>query len=567
MVASDVAERRVLPTWRAWLSGKTWYLFAIALTAVVAFPILRYFAQAFSDGGGSLRRVLDMPGFGTVVLNTIYLAAGSTVMGVVLAVAIAKSLLHIPRRFQKFAAVVPLIPLVMPPLASVIGWVFVFSPTVGYGNTLLRKLPFFDQLKDGPVDIYSMPAIIVVTGFDLTAVIFTFVYARLQEIRGPLESAAQLCGASALKSFMTVTLPLLRPSIIAGAVVAFLLGLGQFTGPLILGSRNDINVITTEIFSIREDYPIDYGATAVLGLPLLIVGIVLMVGQRFATGDPRKYVTQTGGGGGVTSRPSYWAAAFVGLYGLVAVVIPLAAIILVSFSPYWTGDLDSVALTLDNIRDAFSSGQVLPAVRASLTTSIGAALIALPLGFLAAIAMIRPFRAPRGAQYLLDSAFLAPLVVPRAILGLAVLFVFLRPPFSLYGTYALFILGYLFVVLPFSVRIQYGSLIGVSSSLFEAAQISGAGKLRTLIEIALPLARRGIAAAATIMFVILSHDFAVSVMVRAPGNHVMGTLLYEYWTTGVYPQVAVMALIMTVVTAIGLLGILGIGGRSALEKL
>jgi iron(III) transport system permease protein len=156
--------------------------------------------------------------------------------------------------------------------------------------------------------------------------------------------------------------------------------------------------------------------------------------------------------------------------------------------------------------------------------------------------------------------------VPRAAVGLAVLFVFVQPPFSLYGSQVLFVMGYVFVIMPFALRTQHASLIGVGSSLYEASRISGAGYLRTIWHIAIPLSRRGMAAALTIMVILLAHDFAVAVMLRAPGNHVMGSLLYEFWETGSYPKVAVMALVVTAVTSVGLIIAYRIGGRSALEK-
>lgn len=542
------------------------YLFAAALAFAVLWPIAQYYSSAFANGGQALKDLFDLPGIGTTIRNTFVLAAGSTIIGAVLALALAKAVLHVPRRWRTFASLVPLLPLVIPATAAITGYVFVFSPEVGYGNTLLRKLPFFSDLDSGPFNIYSMPAIILITGLDLSAIIFTFVYARLREIRGPLEAAAKLAGASGWKSFMTITLPLLRPSLVAGTVVAFLLGLGQFTAPLLLGTRPGIEVISTEIFRAREVFPIDYALTAALGLPLLIVGILSIVFQRVAVGDQRRYVTQTGGGGGITERSTVWSLVFIFIYAFFAVVLPIAAIILVAFSPFWNGDLASMEFTMRHVQEGLANPQISSAILTSLGTSFTAALIALPLGFFAALALTGPFRAPRPVQWLLDVCFLAPLAVPRAVLGLVVLYVFLAPPFNLYGTYALFVIGYVFIALPFSLRAQHGSLIGVSGSLFEAARISGASRMRIIKDIALPLARAGIIAGATMMMVVLTHDFAVSVMVRSPGNNVMASLLYQYYDNGVYPQVAFMALVMIVITAAGLGLTLWIGGRSALER-
>jgi iron(III) transport system permease protein len=546
--------------------GKTAsYAFAIGLCFFVLTPIVVFYARAFDDGAAAIRDLPDVPNIGTILVNTLVLAAGSTIIAGVLAVALAMLVMRVPLRWRGLAAFLPQLPLVIPPVASIIGWIFIFAPTVGYGNTLLRSLPFFDQLSEGPVNVYTMPAIILITGIDLAGIVFAFVFARLHEISGSLVAAAKLSGASALRSFMTITLPLLRPSLVASLVVAFLLGLGQFTAPLLLGSASGIDVLTTAIFHLRERFPIDFAATAALGLPLLILGIAAILVQRAVIGDQRRYVTQ-GTGGSVSTKTSRWAFVAVLGYTVITCVLPLVAITLVAFSPFWSGSLSLDSFTLRHVESTLSSPEVVGAVTNSVMVSIIAALIVLPLGFIGALSMSGVLSTPKPVKYILDFVFVGPLAVPRAMLGLAVLYVFLRPPWNLYGTLTLFVVGYMFIVLPFSLRSQYSSLVGVHASLFEASRVCGAGQMRTVMNIALPLTRRGMAAALAIMIVLLSHDFAVSVMLRSPGNHVMGTLIYEFWEGGVFPQVAVMSLIMSVVTGV-LLGVtVWIGGRSALQN-
>lgn len=544
-----------------------WYLLAGVMALIVIAPTLTYYRQAFADGGSPISGMLDNPRLGDVLKNTLLLAVGSTTVATVLALTMAAFVQRVPAKYRGWASIVPILPFIVPPVASITGWIFVFSPRVGYGNTFLRELPFFDHLTEGPVNVYSLPMMIIITGSELAGIVYTFVYPRMQELDGPLEAAARLSGASRLTTYRTVTLPLLRPSVIAGVVACFLLSLGQFTAPLLLGSRQGIDVLTTEIFRIRERFPIDYGATAAIGLPLLILGIAVILAQRFVIGDQRKYVTQTGGGRNAQSDTTPWALVVVLFYGFVAIVVPMAAVVIVAFSQFWSGDLAGTQFTLEHVKDALGSATVRDSIQASLLTSILAILIAIPLGFIGALAMTAPFKAPRFAQVLLDVSFGLPLAVPRAILGMVVLYIFLGPPFNLYGTLGIFVVGYLFVILPFSIRAQHGSLVGVSTSLYEAARIAGAGYFRTVFQIAMPLARKGMAAAGALMFILLSHDFAVSVMVRSPDTHVMGTLLYDFYSTGVYPQVAVMALIISVVTGAGVAASLLIGGRSALEKL
>jgi iron(III) transport system permease protein len=547
-------------------SPTTWYIFAAALAFVIVWPVLLFFARLFDGGGSAFVRVVAIPGILNTLLTTVLLAAGSTIMGAVLAVALAAAAFRVPARMQSFASLAPQIPLVIPPVAFVYGWIFLCDPEVGYLNNLLRRLPLLNGLGEGPINIYSVPGIIVFTGIEMTGMIFAFVYPRLLEINGSVEAAARVAGASSLRSFMTISFPLLRPGLIAGIVVAFLIGIGQFTAPLFLGTRENIKVISTEIFRLREDFPIDYALTAALGLPLLVFGISAIVIQRRLVGDQRRYITQSSGRG-MTRKPSILATGFVLSYAVLIVGMPLIAIVLVAFSPFWDGDLANLRFTLDNFVTVFDEPDFGQSIANSLVASALAAFIVIPLGFVTALALSGVVKAPRAVVRTLDFIFIAPLAVPRALLGMVVVFVFIRPPFSLYGSLALFVIGYAFIAMPFALRSQYSSLIGVDKSLFEASRVAGASQLRMILTITLPIARRGIAAALALAFVMLTNDFAVSVMVQAPGQQVMGTLLYQLGQEGAAPEVAVMSLIITFVTAAILAFTARIGGgKSALES-
>ncbi|MDA6565704.1 ABC transporter permease subunit, partial [Escherichia coli] len=103
-------------------------------------------------------------------------------------------------------------------------------------------------MDSGPIDVYSTPWIIILTGFGLTSFVYLFVSAGMQNISSEHLEAAQISGSSTLGVFFRVVLPLLRPSLVYGGGIALLLGLGQFTGPLLLGQISGVKVLTTEMY-------------------------------------------------------------------------------------------------------------------------------------------------------------------------------------------------------------------------------------------------------------------------------------------------------------------------------
>jgi len=121
---------------------------------------------------------------------------------------------------------------------------------------------------------------------------------------------------------------------------------------------------------------------------------------------------------------------------------------------------------------------------------------------------------------------------------------------------------YVTLMLPFTTRMQLSGMLALGTSYIEASRVSGASAITTDLKITIPLMRSTLGGAAALMFVLLTHEFAASLLVRAPTINVMGTILYDYYENGGYPLVACISLIMVGVTTAGVLAALVLGGGS-----
>jgi iron(III) transport system permease protein len=137
----------------------------------------------------------------------------------------------------------------------------------------------------------------------------------------------------------------------------------------------------------------------------------------------------------------------------------------------------------------------------------------------------------------------------------------------LYGTSWVLVVVYVTLMLPFTTSMQLSGMMQLGSAYIEASRVCGAGALLTDARVTLPLMRSTMGGAAALMFVLLTHEFTASVLVRSPSNQVMGTVLFDYWQNGSYPLVAAIAIVMTGVTAIGVFAAMLLGGRDVLSKL
>jgi iron(III) transport system permease protein len=539
--------------------------FLAAIGYLVITPLIGLQRLAFDDDARGYRTAFGNPGIGGVLRTTVGLALGSLVIALVLGTLLAWAATRLPPRLGALR-VLPILPIVIPAIAAVTGWAFLFSPRPGYLNALLRRLPWWSGLDEGPVDIYTLPWIVIITGFGLTAFVYLFVSAGFANINAELIEAAQVGGSSAIGVFLRVTLPLLRPSLVYGGFVALMLGLGQFTGPLLLGRTNGVDVLTTDIYVAVAQSPIDYGAAAAIGSPLLLFGVAVVLLQKVVLGDHSRFVTHGGKAFRGNTRPSWLAVAAIAGYSLFALVLPFGALVVVSLSKFWSGTINVGEFTLANFRDIFTKSGITDAIVNSLTISVISVAIALPIGFVAATILLkgRRFRAVRTA---IDFLVAMPLGIPAVIFGAGFLITYSREPFMLYGTRTVIVLVYVTLMLPFTTRMQLSGMVALGDAYVEASRTSGAGALRTTTDVLLPLLRPTIGGAGALMFVLLTHEFTASVLVRAPTTQVMGTVLFDYWNNGSYPLVAALAIIMTLVTATGVFAAMAAAGSDIFSKL
>lgn len=539
--------------------------FVAFLAYLVVLPIIRLQATAFEDGAAGYTRAFGLDRIGQILQYTVGLAVGSLVVAMVLGTALAWAASRLPRRLD-FLRILPILPIVIPAVAAIAGWAFLLSPRPGYLNAALRNLPWWSHLEEGPVDIYSIQWIVIITGFSLSSFVYMFVSSGFSNINSEMLEAAQVSGMPEWKVFFKVTLPLLRPTLIYGGGVALLLGLGQFTGPLLLGTNSGVSVLTTEMYFQISDSPAQFATAAALGSPLLLAGIAVVFAQKAMLGNQKRFVTHGGKAFKSQGRPSRLGVALILLFSLLSTVLPILALVFVSLSRYWRGTIDLTALTFTNFETVFGNAAVPSAIANSLVFSLTAMAIVLPLGFIAANLIVRGTRYP-ALRLLSDVLVSLPLGVPAVIFGAAFLLTYTEGPLVLYGTPWVVILVYVTLMLPFATRMQLSTMLALGDSYLEASRVSGAGFLRTNTRILLPLMRGSLGGTAALIFVLLTHEFTASLLVRASKTQVMGTILFDAWSNGSYPQVAAIALIMTGVTAVGVAAAMLVGGADSLSKM
>jgi iron(III) transport system permease protein len=357
----------------------------------------------------------------------------------------------------------------------------------------------------------------------------------MRRIDGRLEEAAVIV-APPRRVLWRITLPLAAPTIVAAALIVFVLAVSEFGVPGLLRVR----VYTTEVFTAFAAL-YDFGRAIALAVPLLLASVAVAAAAAVLLGD-RLVASRRSIGVSPVVFGRWRRPAEVAMLLVAAVAVALPIVIL--------GREALAARSLGTV----VTGSVNAIVSSLLLSAVGATLVVAVapwLGYVQARAG-RAFR--RGFQVVLVTLF----AVPSTIVGVGLIGLWNRagPLGALYGTDLMFVLGYLARFVPVAALILTATAQTVSVSQEEAAAVSGAGWLRTIRGIVLPQMRLGIAAAWVIAFVLAFGELGVSILVAPPGEATLPIRIYTIIANTPPSHVAALALLQSLVifTAIAALG-------------
>jgi iron(III) transport system permease protein len=458
------------------------------LLALVGAPLAMLVWQSLAGAGGP-----SLDAYATVVGRSLYYqslintfelgigaAAVSVVLGAPLAFAVART--DMPRRGLVRTLVTA--SYVAPPFLLAIAYVILAAPNTGALN---RAVIALFGVERGPFNAYTLPTLIFVTALHTFPAVFLLTVAALETIDGSLEEASRILGAGRLRTTLRVTIPLVMPSVLGGALLAFVTAIALFGSQAILGIPGRVYTLPTRVYQVLG-YPPDYALASALSMLLVALTVLALALQRRWIGRGAPTI---GGRGSVPERVPLgaWRWPALGtcaLVILVAVVLPYAALGAVSLMRAWPAGFAAGNITLENYRAVLFGLEVTQrAISNSLLLGILTATVTMALGV--TIATIDLRGRMRGRR-LLDYLSVIPLGIPGIVLAVAILELWLRLPVNLYGTLAILLIAYVTRFIPLAVRSAHAAIGQIDGSLEHAARIGGAGWWTTEWRITLPLA-------------------------------------------------------------------------------
>ena len=551
-----------------------WVVLLLAILGfLVVYPVLTLLLGALTDTnpvveGLSLRHlsvanfltVVANPNVADALANTLLACGGGTAIAVVIGLLFSWIVVRTNTPFRGFIAATSILPLFAPPLVAGVAWSILGSPKTGLINTAFKWAGL-----DWHVDFYSMSGLVFVFGIYYAPYVYMFTSSALRNMDPSLEEAAEISGASAFATLFSVTFPLIMPAIVSGMLLSFIVMLGIYGVPAVLGAPANINVLTTYIFKLTNWSPPLYNTAAAVAIILMVVtGALVFLQQKVLSG--RSYTTVAG----KAFRPRTldlggwrWFTFSLGLiYLLIVVVLPMLALIVAAFRKFmFIRDISSLfdlrQYSLVHFNAIFDNPltirSIYNAVEVGLITAVVGGALAFAIGY-----TVHRTHVP--GRRLIDLIATLPVAIPGLVIGVAYLWAWIGIPGGLYGTIWILALAFIARFMPDTVKALSTSFLQIHRELEEAAWVCGKGMLTTIASIVLPLARPGVIASMTLLFVLSIRELGSSLFLYTSNTMVMSVLLLDYYEGGNIGKTAAFSLVQTV-----LLGAL-IGGANWLAR-
>lgn len=460
-----------------------------------------------------------------------------------------------------------LVPLLLPAVLLVSGWILLLAPRIGPLNVLYQ---WVFGAKTG-LDIFTFAGMIWVGTLQELPLAFLWLWPAFRAMNPELEEAATVCGAGTCTTLRRVTLPLLWPTLAAAWVIFFITSMGALAVPLLLGMPGGIILYSTEIYLATARIPTNLNLASAYGLLFLVIAAVGVYANRVVTADSTRFSTITGRG--YRARRIALGKWQTMTITVAAVLLLLAAAVLPLFVLFWNAfmpfpqppTIESLArATLSNFPKAWSYGPAKRAALNSLVLGLSAGVITTAIGAMVAWGMVRQ-KANMKLFGLLDFLCTVPMAIPGIIVGVSFVWLYLLMPVPIYGTAWILLLAYITLHLPYAVRIC-GSAIGqIHPELEEAAQVSGAGYFTNFRRIVAPLVAPGIAVSVVYISIRAFREYQASIFLTSSGSEVFSIIVLDMADGGNSTILAAYASVVVLCLSIAAMVLYWFGRRSGVK--
>lgn len=542
-VKPGLSQRLLLRRWDFW----TWvtlavYLFLFAFIVYPLFSLL--FTSFFNDKGAfsleNYANFFKLKYFRNALYNSIMVSSLATVFAILIGVPLAYVTTRYDIPFKGLLQILVILSLLSPPFIGAYSWILMLG-----NNGFLTR--FLHDIGIPIKSIYGWHGIVFVFTLQFYPHIFLYVSGALKTIDTSLEEAAESLGMSRFKRLRTITLPLVFPTLSAGALMVFMASFADFGTPMLLGQGFKVLPILA-----YEQFISELGGNPAMASTLSIVLIVcstaILFAQRYFVSRRNYAMTGMRTPKIKKLRPVPKLVCTALAFAVVCVsIIPQATVIVTSFIKT-KGPVFQSGFSLDSYREVLF--RVPKAIMNTYSFSLVSIVIMIVMGMLVAYVLVRRKSKITAA---LDGLIMIPYVMPGTVLGISLIIAFNKPPVVLTGTWIILVIAYVVRKLPYTIRSSTAILHQLDRSVEEASISLGVPPMKTFFKTTGRLMAPGVLSGAILSWVTTINELSSTIVLYYGATATISVTIYSEVFTSNYGTGAALASILTVSTLVSLL--------------
>lgn len=478
------------------------------------------------------------PYYRNVLLNSLKVSFITTALSVVIGVSLAYALTRYDFKTRRILNIAIILSLMSPPFIGAYAWIMLFG-RAGFITTFLERV-----FRISMPTIYGELGIIGVFTFKMYPYVYLFTSGALSGIDASLEEAAESLGSSRLERLMKITIPVVCPSILAGAVMVFMSCISDFGVPSLIGQN--YKVLATLVY---EQYMSEIGTSSnfasAVSMIIIFMAALLLILQKAYINRKNYQMSSLRPVSTIRLRPGMRVLAGLPVFMVVLFSLCPQIVVIVTSFKNCNGPYFVEGWGVDNYVMIFT--RMIRSIKNTYIFSLWAIVIMVAVGSLAAYLSVRKKSALTG---FIDLALTFPYVIPGAVMGLCLISAFNRAPFFLVGTAAIMVLSYSVRKIPYTVRSASGFLTQMDPGMEEASVSLGISPGKTFLRITLPLMLPGVISGAILSWIETINELSSSIMLYTGRTSTISVSIFNEVARNSFGTAAAMATILTITTVL-----------------
>lgn len=521
-----------------WKVSKIVILIVFGLFLLYPFGRLFYRAIFTADGKFTLeyfKTFVEYKYYYQTLFRSLFISVTTTILAIIIGLPLAYITTRYKIHGKKVINMMIVMSLMSPPFIGAYAWIML----LGRNGFITR---FFEKFGIIIPSIYGMGGILLVFTLKLFPYVYLYVSGALSSIDASLEEAAENLGMNKMRRILTMTMPIIMPTIAAGAVMVFMTSLADFGTPMLLGEGFKVLPVL-----VYEQYVSEmsgnYGMAAALSIIIVTFSLTVLVIQKYIV-NKRTY-TMSALRPPVVIETKTMPKILLSLVGFIVAFIaflPQLVVIYISFLNT-VGPIFADGYSTKSYKDIFF--RLGRNIRNTFTLSGVAIVFIVIIGVIIAYLSVR--RRSKSSS-LLDLIVMFPYVIPGAVLGISLILAFNSGFIVLVGTATIMIVSYVIRKTPYTVRSATAILQQIDPSVEEASISLGVTPMKSFFNVTARLMIPGIVSGAILSWISTINELSSSIMLYTGKTATISVAIYTEVMRASYGTAAALASILTVTT-------------------